>query len=107
MGGGGSEPRTGNIYKDICRVVLPSLKLYGCFPRKGVSQNGWFIMENPVKWMIWGTSIFGNIHVNIAPEIPDVQKMDPFLRFRDAILFSGKLAVSFRVAQRLHQILPD
>ena len=64
-------------------------------------------MENPVKWMIWGTSIFGNIHVNIAPEIPDVQKMDPFLLFRDAILFSGKLAVSFRVAQRLHQILPD
>ena len=24
------------------------------FPKIGVPQNGWFIMENPVNWMIWG-----------------------------------------------------
>ena len=24
------------------------------FPKIGVPQNGWFIMENPIKWMIWG-----------------------------------------------------
>ena len=24
------------------------------FPKIGVPQNGWFIMENPLKWMIWG-----------------------------------------------------
>ena len=25
------------------------------FPKIGVPQNGWFIMENPMnKWMIWG-----------------------------------------------------
>ena len=23
------------------------------FPKIGVPQNGWFIMENPIKWMIW------------------------------------------------------
>ena len=24
------------------------------FPKIGVPQNGWFIMENSLKWMIWG-----------------------------------------------------
>ena len=24
------------------------------FPKIGVPQHGWFIMENPIKWMIWG-----------------------------------------------------
>ena len=28
------------------------------FPKIAVPQNGWFIMENPLKWMIWGTPIF-------------------------------------------------
>ena len=27
------------------------------FPKIAVPQNGWFIMENPLKWMIWGTPI--------------------------------------------------
>ena len=29
------------------------------FPKIGVPQNGWFIMENPLfKWMIWGYHYF-------------------------------------------------
>ena len=34
---------------------------YGCFQKIGIPQNGWFIMENPMK-MGWfgGTTIFGN-----------------------------------------------
>ncbi len=29
------------------------------FPKIGVPQNGWFIMENPIiKWMIWGYTYF-------------------------------------------------
>ena len=28
------------------------------FPKLGVPQNGWFIMEHPVKWMIWGYPYF-------------------------------------------------
>ena len=31
----------------------------------GVPQNGWFIKENPLKWMIWGTPISGNPHIKM------------------------------------------
>ena len=51
-------------------VEPPSLKKYRTniwgVPKIGVPQNGWFIMENPIK-MGWfgGTTIFGNIHINL------------------------------------------
>ena len=28
------------------------------FPKIGVPENGWFIVENPIKWMIWGYHCF-------------------------------------------------
>ena len=34
------------------------------FPKIVVPQNGWFIMETLLKWMISGTTIFGNIHMS-------------------------------------------
>ena len=38
--------------------------VYGCFPKIGIPQNGWFIMENPIKMDdLGGTPIFGNIHM--------------------------------------------
>ena len=38
------------------------------FPKIVVPQNGWFIVwKTLLKWMIWGTPIFGNIHINISP----------------------------------------
>ena len=37
------------------------------FPRIGVPQNGWFIMENPfLKWMIWGVFPYFWKHPNTS-----------------------------------------
>ena len=42
-----------------------SLIMIWVFPKIGIPQNGWFIMENPIK-MGWfgGTPIFGNTHIS-------------------------------------------
>ena len=39
-------------------------------PKIGVPQNGWFIMENPIKWMIWGYHSFFWKHPFLKLEIP-------------------------------------
>ena len=53
---------------DSCmQCYLQLLEYMGVEPKIGefYPQNGWFIsMENPMnKWMIWGTTIFGNTHI--------------------------------------------
>ena len=51
------------IWIDEHRLFYQVLCIW-MFPKIGVAQNGWFIMENPNKngWF-GGTTIFGNIHM--------------------------------------------
>ena len=39
------------------------------FPKIGVPQNGWFVMENSLKWMIWGYHYFRK-HPNVYLQTP-------------------------------------
>ena len=43
--------------------------MYMAVSNIGVPQNGWFIMENPLKWMIWGFShyFWFNTHMSGNP----------------------------------------
>ena len=46
---------------------VPWVVIIWVFPKIGVPQNGWFIMEIPIKmiqnWWFGGTTIFGNTHM--------------------------------------------
>ena len=60
-------PDHGRFGSGVCRTFLHGWKMgpyYMGVPKIGVPQNGWFMIENPIKngWF-GGTTIFGNPHI--------------------------------------------
>ena len=56
----------GSITGHILGMIGPHLKnggnlimgIYGCFQKIGVPQNGWFIIQNPIKMDDLGVPLF-------------------------------------------------
>ena len=58
---------------NLFSVVESRISSLRMFPKIGVPQIGWFIMENSLKWMIWGYHYFRNppsLHSKKIPTYP-------------------------------------
>ena len=70
--GGSEQLRMKNNLSSECNIKW-------VFPKIGVPQNGWFLMENPMKMDdLGGTTIFGNIQINI--QINHISPTPKFLK---------------------------
>ena len=53
----------------------------------GVSENDWFIMENPIKkWIARGTPISGNLHMGTNAR--NLREISPWWNAHDDIMVS-------------------
>ena len=52
------------VWGESCSELSPRKESIWVFPKIGLPQNGWFILENPVKMDdLGGTTIFGNTYI--------------------------------------------
>ena len=62
----------------VCFVLEENVNAIWVFPKIGVPQNGWFIMEHLIKMAgLGGTTILGNTHIEINSVNKAASKMMP------------------------------
>ena len=100
----------GSFEEEVGGVKFSGETWRSMYPKIGVFQNGWFIMENLLKWMIWGYHYFWKHHIYIYIYIYMPPKFKPetnsshlkinrwkmYFLLGSKGLFSGALYVCFR-----------
>ena len=99
-GAGAKKCRPNLGFKPFPPAWGAKLKTFvGCiiwvFPKIVVSQNWWFITENPIKWMIWGYHYFRK-HPFRCPAANQLFNIRTFFRILSCPLMSFNTSTIFK-----------
>ena len=66
-----------NSFQEVVTKEVELIPTIWVFPTIGVPQNGWFVMENPIKMDDWRYPIFGNTHLLVISRVHLLFKLFP------------------------------